>query len=329
MELGNFGKHTLLTGAGFSRNWGGYTTPEMMEKILGHLQENEESRTFWLTVPSFEEGLAQARAGGVSPDAIQHIERAVLEVFKSLDRQLQGFHGPWFHGVEKLLAQIFWRAAPGIAPDTGYLFTLNQDLLIERRFLNASGLQARDPSLPGIRPLPNSRIFSSNMPNEYDAIVATVENDLSNIRLKRNFNYIKLHGSFNWRSETGDELMVMGNKKSEQISESPLLGWYHEVFKNVLFAGDIRMMIIGYGFGDEHINEVIAQGISEHGLRILVWGRQYGYDWIRSKHLGDEIVAGLIDTESREMVEVFPGTQEVTESYHTICRSFFQISTPR
>lgn len=323
MELGNFGKHTLLTGAGFSRNWRGYTAPEMMEKILGHLQDNEESRAFWLAVPSFEEGVAQARAGEVSPEAIQHIERAVLEVFKSLDRQLQGFHGPWFPGVEKLLAQFYWRAAPGIAPDTGYLFTLNQDILIERRFMNAHVHPIRDPTLPGIRPNPGSHFFSSITPNEYDAIVATVEGDPSNIHLRKKFNYIKLHGSFNWRSETGDELMVMGNKKSEQITESPLLGWYHKVFKNVLFAGDIRLMIIGYGFGDEHINEVIAKGISEHGLRILVWGRQYGYDWIRSKHLGDEIVAGLIDTESREMMEVFPGTQEETESYRSICRSFF------
>ena len=124
MELGNFGRHTLLTGAGFSRNWGGYTAPEMLEHILGYLQDNEEARTFWLDIPSFEEGLASARAGDVSPDALQHIEHAVLEAFKSLDRQLQGSNGPWFHGGEKLLSQFFWRNPSGAKPDTGYLFTV-------------------------------------------------------------------------------------------------------------------------------------------------------------------------------------------------------------
>lgn len=83
-------------------------------------------------------------------------------------------------------------------------------------------------------------------------------------------------------------------------------------------------MIIGYGFGDEHINEVIAQAICEHGLRILVWDRQYGFDWIRNRHSGDEIAAGLIGTESRDMIEVFPRTQEETESYRSICGIFFR-----
>ena len=324
MELGTFGKRTLLTGAGFSRNWGGYTAPEMMGQILGHLQTNEEARTFWLSVPSFEEGLAKARACEVSGEAHQEIERAVLEAFKSLDRQLQGTHGPWFPGVEKLLSQFFWRAPPGTKVDTGYLFTLNQDLLMERRFVNASVSHAREPRLPGIKTKTSARFFTSTTPTDYEAITGTVEGDTSNIQLRKSFNYIKLHGSFNWRTETGTELMVLGNKKAEQIFEQPLLGWYRAVFKSVLFAGDVRLMIIGYGFGDEHVNEVIAKGVSEHGLRIMVWDRQHGFDWIKDKHSGDEIVAGLVGVQSREMMEVFPRSQEETETFHSICRAFFQ-----
>ena len=48
MELGNFGKHALLRGAGFLQNWGGYTALEIMGQIFGHLQDNEEPRAFWL-----------------------------------------------------------------------------------------------------------------------------------------------------------------------------------------------------------------------------------------------------------------------------------------
>ncbi|MCZ6679424.1 MAG: SIR2 family protein [Candidatus Poribacteria bacterium] len=324
MELGTFGKHTLLTGAGFSRNWGGYTAPEMMQQILNYLEENEEARVFWLDVTSFEEGLARARVGEVSSGALQHIEGAILKTFKSLDRQLQGTNGPWFHGVEKLLSQFYWRTPPGVEVDTGYLFTLNQDLLIERRFINADMLHARDPSLPGVKPKPSARFFSSNTPTDLEAVVATLEGDLNIIRLKKSFNYIKLHGSFNWRDETGAESMVLGDGKAKQIVELPLLSWYYEVFKSVLFSGDVRLMIIGYGFGDEHINEVICEAINDHGLRVFVWDKAGNIDWIRQKPWGSEIVSGLIGTESRDMIEVFPRSQEETESYLSLRDNFFR-----
>jgi hypothetical protein len=62
MELGTFVKHTLPTGAGFSRNWGGYTAPKMMGQALGHQQDSEEARPLWLHIASFDEGPAGARA---------------------------------------------------------------------------------------------------------------------------------------------------------------------------------------------------------------------------------------------------------------------------
>ena len=163
------------------------------------------------------------------------------------------------------------------------------------------------------------------MRKEYDGITANVDSAVSSISLSKKFNYIKLHGSFNWRTQTGTELMVLGSKKSQQILEQPLLGWYHEVFKNLLFAGDVRLMIIGYGFGDEHVNEIIAQGIHEHGLRIMVWDRHQGFEWITKKPSGDKIIAGLIGFESRDLMDVFPPSQMKTESYQSIRNTFFLI----
>lgn len=71
-------------------------------------------------------------------------------------------------------------------------------------------------------------------------------------------NVIKLHGSFNWRSSDGHNVMVVGTEKTAAIARMPLLSWYMDVFKQVLNAGDVRLMIIGYRFGDEHVNATIA-----------------------------------------------------------------------
>ena len=51
----------------------------------------------------------------------------------------------------------------------------------------------------------------------------------------------------------------------------PLLSWYADIFEQVVSAGDVRLMIAGYGFGDAHINAVIAQAIENHALSVFIW----------------------------------------------------------
>jgi hypothetical protein len=66
--------------------------------------------------------------------------------------------------------------------------------------------------------------------------------------------YIKLHGSYNWRTETG-HLLIIGGAKSIDIAKVPLLTWYHEQFRKLITMPDVRLMIVGYSFRDKHINE--------------------------------------------------------------------------
>ena len=81
---------------------------------------------------------------------------------------------------------------------------------------------------------------------------------------------MKLHGSVGWRSADGSELLIVGTTKSAAIENEPLLRWYSDLFKKVLHAGDRNLVVIGYGFGDPHINAVIADGIKQHGLRLYL-----------------------------------------------------------
>jgi hypothetical protein len=52
-------------------------------------------------------------------------------------------------------------------------------------------------------------------------------------------------------------------------NEHPLLVQYQQIFREHLTRPNTRLMIIGYGFNDEHINEAILAGVRT-GLKIFV-----------------------------------------------------------
>jgi len=104
------------------------------------------------------------------------------------------------------------------------------------------------------------------------------------------------------------------------------LEFYQDVFERVLQAGDVQLMVIGYGFGDEHINLLIADAVKNAGLKVFVWdARSDIVNWLKKDaRYGGDVLAGLISTESRQMIEVFPSNQSETETYRTIVSGFFQ-----
>lgn len=85
-----------------------------------------------------------------------------------------------------------------------------------------------------------------------------------------NFFLIKLHGSYNWKSSDDSDAMVIGSGKTEQMKKEPLLCYYFELFKAVLTQNKRRLLIIGYGFGDMHINSVTSKAIIENELEIYI-----------------------------------------------------------
>ena len=61
--------------------------------------------------------------------------------------------------------------------------------------------------------------------------------------------------------------MVIGDSKTKAIADQPLLSWYHELFQETLLREGQRLAVIGYGFGDPHINGAIADGIRNIALK--------------------------------------------------------------
>lgn len=154
--------------------------------------------------------------------------------------------------------------------DKNFIFTLNQDLFFERLFRN---VEYADLSIPGIDNESNWFTTYFKKPLEaFDYCKLPTENELSgkNILAEGNFFLIKLHGSCNWVSFNGSEMMVIGRGKKSKIQKEPLLNVYFEIFNNVISKGRCRLFIIGYGFGDTHINEIISKAVTEHDLKIYV-----------------------------------------------------------
>ncbi|MCC4768379.1 hypothetical protein FXW07_17690 [Methanosarcina sp. DH1] len=143
-----------------------------------------------------------------------------------------------------------------------FIFTLNQDLFFEKCYQKiCTEMDYQKICIPGIKE-----------ENGSDLVKLPSEGKLysNNILSNENFFLIKLHGSYNWQGIDGNKAMVIGKNKINQINKEPLLSLYFEIFKKVLSQDQHRLLIIGYGFGDDHINHVISDSIANHGLKIYI-----------------------------------------------------------
>jgi|SRR5271166_2578549 len=330
MEIGNFSKHTLLTGAGWSHNWGTRLAADVWQLLMDDptVAGNEHLRAVLHDEGSFEAALAKTQAPPFTTDERGSFERALMNAFTLMDSAMMRDYdsSTWINisKVQELLFRFFGQRGQRI--DTGYLFTLNQDLFFERHLYNNHVSGAPAPSLPGIQPTPGLRIFATNIEKYSDQfIMRPFAGPAAMARVRGQFNIIKLHGSFNWRTPDARNVMVVGTEKTTQIASLPVLSWYFDIFKAVLAAGAVRLMIVGYGFGDEHINAAIAEAIENHGLKVLIWDRGANLrDRIIASPDGSVIWKGILGgTVTQTMLEVFPSNQQITQEYRRIRRVFF------
>jgi len=325
--IGDFSRRTILTGAGWTRNWGGRLAEELWQDLMGHraVQNNDRLRELLLGERSFETALGKVQGEPFTPEDSQAFEQALIEAFIAMDREIaRPDHHPWIniYKVQDLLFR-FW-GQRGQRIDAGYMFTLNQDLWPERKLYNEHVSGAADASLPGLQRRPNQRLFTTDIGKYSEEFVMQPAADPALWRLRGSFNVIKLHGSFNWRTADGRNELVVGTGKSGQIAASTMLSWYQEIFRRVLSAGGVRLMIVGYGFGDEHVNEVIADAVDYHDLKVFIWDTGPNLrDRVRAAPHGTSIWKGLLSTATRPLIEVFPSNQAETEEYRRIRETFF------
>lgn len=288
----------LFTGAGFTKNFGGYLGDEMWALIFNHPQIQRQSKVRKLMLDNFDyesiyhKVLRESGEGSFAEDDKTAIKNALSNAYKQLDSKILALSGRTssvdinINNIAKHLLEKFADDRSKIS----YFFTLNQDLLIER--LLSPHVSSKRLILPGGIPItPSSGSgLARESPLEYSDFITLPNKEEVNRKKSAElpnyeFNYIKLHGSYNWKSYDGSEMMVIGLDKEDQINREPLLSWYLDIFKEALSNDGVRLFVIGYGFRDKHINEIIASSIKEHGLQLYVLSPQKPSEFMNSLYL--------------------------------------------
>ncbi len=269
--------HFLLTGAGFSYNWGGYLASEAFEFLLSVTDGDDDLRTLlWREHQAhlgFEDILAKLqREFSIEWTAqreqnLRNLTSAVQRMFGSMTRAFSetsfelALTNPKL-GVVNFLAKF------------DAIFTLNQDTLLEQHYIPAAGQDVFPQSLqfPGYIAAYRPGIVRALDSSTYGHLAERIElykPDQNLAPVPRLQPYVKLHGSIDIKQGDREMMLVIGGNKAESIAQQPLLQWYHKMFQAHLRTRDARLMIIGYSFGDAHINQMIFSGI-EAGLKIFI-----------------------------------------------------------
>ncbi|PIR48046.1 hypothetical protein COV06_01450 [Candidatus Uhrbacteria bacterium CG10_big_fil_rev_8_21_14_0_10_50_16] len=325
--MSNYHNLILLTGAGFTKNFGGFLASEMWSQIYNHpdVQSSEKLRS--LLCDDFDYESVYSRVNddkSVSCEDKERIQSAVREAYKNLDIATKDWvfrddsaHPVCWYTLNRLLS-LFNSGREKIS----VFFTLNQDLFMERR----SGSVC--PGVPGFHAQKGG--LSTTSLEESDFLVLPTEDKVNNlvetaIRGHAGPVYIKLHGSYGWVASDGSTRMVIGKNKVHTITSEPLLKAYFDLFSSAVQEDSKKMLIIGYGFGDEHINAVLADGVINHGLRIYVISSTQPKDWKKRVEedvkYGATIISGLAGYYPYTLLEMFPKDQSETIHFKNLRRA--------
>ena len=346
LELGNFAPFALLTGAGFSCNWGGLPASKIWEKIISKpaITQNHALRgVLDAAVGDYERALyLAATAEKVSSDDYGVLEQAIVDVFRSQEGRFSLAARAKLNESMVLEFLSFFGSGPRFPNlhgkyQTGYLFTLNQDWLKERLW-EVCGAGYRRPFAPGV-PVRMER-FQDHQRELFDVSDVRRVPDSAPGRwpdLRQNPNYIKLHGSFEWRATGGANVLVMGGSKAEQIQRFPLLELYFEIFRRVCETSRLRLMTIGYGYRDLHVNEAIAEACRKRPGERWIYLIDPLWSSVIVPRLRNEggadgavIAEAILGGSSELLTDTFspPSGHGRTEEYRRILQEFFDIELP-
>ena len=263
--------HILLTGAGFSHNWGGWLAEEVFEYLLGDPSLTPGIRNqLWYDRGqggNYETTYSQLRARAKAGDDGDYktFNAILIGMFNAMKNAFSVNSFDFDDSVDRQfkISRFLHRFDA--------IFTLNQDTLLERHYFRYNfGLESENRwsgfDIPGLEPKLTQHPYSTPIDQTELRHVKSADFEL----MKGPYQlYIKLHGSHNWLSQNGLLIVSGGNKKTD-IADIPLLNWYGQLFREKLCSPSTRLMVIGYGFRDEHINEVIYEAAARKALLFVI-----------------------------------------------------------
>lgn len=302
--------NVLLTGAGFTANFGSPLAREIYEALFNNtqIQKNEILRSKLLE----EKNIANSDYENLYQDIIDDssidsrikdlFSNSIWEVFSNkVDSHCrQPFFETDVYGNNQKNDIGEFLIKFSNTSDKSIFFTLNQDLFIERNFYHVfdyynnkcTHLIEKLKSLKINRDLPIAikRLgVPDNNIGKYDGSfidrykIKNQDYDLTGA--KSNFDewlanksnycfYIKLHGSMDFFDEKDQALFITGTNKKLQINGNKLISFYNEIFRDVAkemsSTAPYRFFIIGYGFNDSHINIEINNFLKNNNSMIYI-----------------------------------------------------------
>ncbi|MFO1259431.1 MAG: SIR2 family protein [Gammaproteobacteria bacterium] len=257
--------YVILTGAGFSRDFGGLLAKDMWGVIynslessgtqVGHLQcikkymfkkGHDQYEAIYTDIKNKSE---KCDCGNTFTDEDFASYRNAVEKAYTILHECEKQNWP-HHYDNQYISETNRRLSKLVKwfleQECTYLFTLNQDLLIERALIKNEFRW------------PNTNVEISDQTNGIEIQDIDDEGDL---------RYFKLHGSLNWRDQNGELLILFGKEKLHLINEWSIFSRYHNKFSEAL--KNSKVLSIGYSFNDEHINQNIMNSIEEIELHVM------------------------------------------------------------
>jgi len=200
-------------------------------------------------VRGLREYVGSGEVRGLSKEVLEELEKRICDEIKScVSKELPDKSTP-YHNLASWIGVIS-RSEPV------EIFTTNYDLLMEQAL--------EDLRIPFFEGFVGSRkAFFDPYAVEFDTLPP------------RWARLWKIHGSINWRSliiegnfrvwrtnaqEGGDVVIHPSHLKYEQSRKMPYLAMMDRLRK-FLSTPSSALIIVGYSFGDQHLNDVIVQGL--------------------------------------------------------------------
>lgn len=254
----------LLTGAGFTHNFNAPLASEVSNLIFNSISNNIQLLDLLRTNFDYED-VYQTVMNSTDYDQVTKdtLTNAIKDAYNIINELIKNTNLSGISSI-KFMEFIQSFAKP---KGSGFIFTLNQDLFIEQNIGRFIDIQYAVP-IPGTEVKNNEHPFERQ---RYNITYSNFDSFKENTNKEFNKNdsrlyYIKLHGTYDWYNEE-TQIMVLGHGKNERINIEPLLKWYFDIFNEQIRKNDTRLLIIGYSFRDEHIN----QAIYEHRENISIY----------------------------------------------------------
>lgn len=333
-------KTVLITGAGFSKNFGGFLASEMWSYIFNNpeVQKNEVLRGDLISNYDYESVYESMMHQTRLPPWEEERQRGckiLTDVIVTAYSKLDNIIREWKYRKDSpcpinhyALDEFLDRFSGNAHNGKGFIFTLNQDLFFERKYINGQPFVYPGVKYPYQLNEPIRR--DSQLPHEMYITIPSkeisAEEREEELRIGNSF-YIKLHGSFNWRSSDGNQLIITGENKSEKIKKIGLLNWYWDILRTVLNQGDAKVIIIGYGFKDTHLNKIMEQAIFEKNLKVYIISPE-AFSSIRATtkqyQFHKALEKGLSGYFQSDLLGLFPSGQSKTQFLQDIKDYFFK-----